>query len=308
MQSSFRAAIFGGAKRRACGRGIDMPHSFHDTPRMPSPRTCFAFAACCLALCTWSTHAQAEARQTILYYDPDANYDAIPRIVESLNLYLSEQLPGYVIQMTSDPATTTETIKSGRVAYAILGADFVESSKSLGVSPLLVPQYKGSVYYNKLLVDRGNGAPGDLRGKRIAAATGDSRAGVADRVLDLLKRAGLQVDDAVFLGTSKDLDALLAVIFGQADAALITSNSLNTLKLVNPAAAKTMRSVWTSGNILRPLLVAIRGNDHGIKREEVMKAFSSIPDNPTGRSAMQAMGYDKWIAYTPQLSTAGAQK
>ena len=275
---------------------------------MPKFRTCWAFFLCCVGLCVWPALTHAGSTQTIVYYDPDANYDAIPRIVQSMNEYLAQQLPGYAIQMTSDPATTAETIKSMHAAYAILGADFVDSSKSLGAAPLLVPQYKGSVYYNKLLVDRGKGEPGDLRGKRIAAATGDSRNGVGDRVLDLLKHAGLQVDNAVFLGTSKDLDALLAVIFGQADAALITSISLNTLKIVNPAAANTMRKVWTSGNILRPLLVAIRGNERGTQRDDVVKAFSSIPDNPAGRSAMQALGYDKWIAYTPQLSTAGASK
>lgn len=261
-----------------------------------------------MVFCAWGAPAYAGTQRTILYYDPDANYDAIPRIIQSMNEYLAAQLPGFVMQMTSDPATTADTIKTDRIAYAILGAEFVNSTKTLGAAPLLVPEYKGSIYYNKLLVDRGTGPVGDLRGKRIAAATGDSRAGVADRVLDLLKHAGLQVDDAVFLGTSKDLDALLAVIFGQADAALITSNSLNTLKIVNPAAAKTMRNVWTSGNILRPLLVAIRGNEHGAQRDDVLKAFSTIPDNAAGRSAMQALGYDKWVAYTPQLTAGGAQK
>ena len=248
----------------------------------------------------------AEADNLIVFYDPDANYEAVPRIGSGITRHLAQKLPKYRLRVTADLASTLSVIKENRAGYAIMGSEYLQTDRSIRALPLLVPEARGSVYYNKILVDRQDGPPGDLRHKRIAAVAGDPHGhGAAEKVFSTLKAAGLQIDGALFLGTTKDIDALLALVFSQADAALVTVASVNRLKQINPVAAATLRSLWRSPDILRAPLVALQTYEIGKDRAEVTAAIQDLMSTTPGQSAMQALGIERWVTYSPDLPHPG---
>ena len=250
--------------------------------------------------------AAADSDSNIIFYDPDANYEAVPRIVKGLNEHFARQLPGFHLRAVSDLAGLMGSISSIHATYALVASDSLDSLKKLGAIPLLVPEVAGSVYYKKILVDRGAGVAGELQGKRIAAAIGDRSASAGTLVLGRLKTAGLKVTGALLIATSKDFDALLGLTFGQADAALVTAESVDVLRSVNPMAAKNLRTVWTSGNILRPVLVALRPDEGGAEsRNSVVRAFVNMEETPVGKGAMQSLGFERWVPFNASYSVRG---
>lgn len=249
--------------------------------------------------------ADASPKQaSILLFDPDANYQAIASSIGWFNRYFEEELPGYVLTGTPDWTSFVRSAQQLSVRYAVVSATALDAERPFDLRPLAVPQAQGSVYYRKLLVDRGEGEAGDLSGKRIAAALGGETEVDRQRTLRTLAAAGVGVEGALLWPVSKDVDALFAVVFSQADAALTRPVSLEVLRNINPSAAAGLRTIWKSAGILRSPLCAVgsakAGNDDG----KLLKAFLRMHESEAGRNAMQTQGFSRWVPYRASMRRA----
>jgi ABC-type phosphate/phosphonate transport system substrate-binding protein len=248
--------------------------------------------------------AAGASSHEVAFYDPDANYDALPRIVKSLNDHINSKLPGFRFSAVNDLDALVHAVADAHTPYALLSSEVLPRLKKYGCTPLLVPEAAGTVFYRKILVDTGTGAANVSR-KRIAIATSETAEAAAKKILDTLRQAGLATDGATVVATTKDFDALLGITFGQADAALVTTDSIDLLKTVNPAAVASLRTLWTSGKILRPVLVALAGNEDASERNAVTGAFTEMLSTRSGKEAMESLGFDRWVPYTPALLGKG---
>ena len=163
--------------------------------------------------------------------------------------------------------------------------------------PMLVPASGGSSFYSKVLVDSGRGDPGDLRGRAVAATVLSANAEVAlKETLEVLRRGGNKVDGARGIPVSKDIDALLALTFGQVQAALVTPDSIEVLKKINPSAPK-FRVVFKTEPILRPPLCEVGKRSSARDKAALVSALMEMSKDELGQKTIKAMGFDQWAAF-----------
>lgn len=138
--------------------------------------------------------------------------------------------------------------------------------------------------------------------KNIATAvTGDDPAKEAQAMLGLLRQGGMHVDGTLVIHVSKDIDAVLALTFGQAHAALVTSNSIDVLKRINPSAAASLRTVYTTEPILRPPLCVVGDPPSPSQIAAVAAVFTQLLTDVDGKKVMYTLGIDAWVPFEPSM-------
>lgn len=238
----------------------------------------------------------------IVLYDPDANFSAMDDIIAGLNQHFAVRVPGVRVQATHNRETFEATVKNTHAEYVVVASTYLKDVAALPLQPLLVPLLSGNAFYRKVLVDNGQGAPRSLAGRQIATVTTGNRGrGGRNDFLEVLKNDGITSDGAVLIKVSKDIDALLALTFGQVQAALVTQGSINVIKEINPSAAASLRVLWTSGPILRSPLCAVKENESMSRREPMVSAFMTMGQTANGRAAMQTLGFEDWEAFRPAM-------
>ncbi len=239
------------------------------------------------ALALWS--GRSYAAQELLYFDPDANHQAIVAIQNIVSSYLQARGVTLVFQPVQRRAKFNELLSGGKPMAAIVASTVLKDIKPNRLRILLVPTSGGSMYYRKRLVDRS--VSGSFVGKTIATAMSDSSAESQQRALQDFRKAGV-LPNVTLIPVAKDIDGLLALSFGQVDGAVVTQSSIDVLKRLNPAAAANIRIVYETSDILRSPLVSF-----GLSTEYEKKltdAFADMARDPRGLQALQIMGFDGW--------------
>lgn len=99
--------------------------------------------------------------------------------------------------------------------------------------------------------------------------------------------------DVRVIPVPKDVDALLAVGFGQVDAAFVSIAEFERLARVNPQLTANLHEIGYSENAPFPALYATPSADREIV-ERLSAALVGAPRNPLGREFIGLLGYDQW--------------
>lgn len=249
-------------------------------------------------LCSLMASSNAEPVSQLLYFDPDANQEHIVAVSALFNKYLETTAPGTVFEPIASQDAFEKRANDPLAKFAIVSSSYLRQHKSMALNPLLVPEVSGSVYYHKLLVDNGEGAPMQLNNKTVAASVRDEE---AKGVLNYLKGQSIQVDGAFVVSVTKDVDALLALTFGQADAALVTENSIEVLKQSNPNAASKFRILMRTGDFLRAPLCEVGKRVSASERASMIKVLSSLDSDESGKRLLQVLGTQRWVPFSPGM-------
>ena len=234
----------------------------------------------------------------VLFYDPDANHKAILRITSLFNEYLHEVRPDLEFQPVHSRKAFERLLKDDRAVFAIVSSSYLQEARSNALTPLAVPSSEGDVYFHKVLVDTGSGSARDLRGKRVAAtATASDPAAASAAIVSALEAENVSVDGVIVIPVSKDIDALLAVSFGQADVALVTPMSLVVVSRINPGAAKSFRVRFKTRPALRPPLCAVGKRAARDERAAFAEAILTMHEHSAGNKAIRTLGFDQWLEY-----------
>ncbi len=238
----------------------------------------------------------AADKQPLPFFDPDANHQAIASIKTWVDTYLDERGTLYFFQPVKDVDALKKVLEQSKPPYAIVSGavakDFVKNQKA---RVLLVPKAGGSIYYTKKLVDRK--APGQpFAAKTIAAAIGEASGPQAAQLLRTLSAAGLPVTGTVVISVAKDIDALLALTFGQVDAAIVTQQTIDLVAKLNPAASAKLRQVYETPQIIRPPLITFTPQASS-GEASLVDAFLSMERSEVGRKAVKALGFDGWTRH-----------
>lgn len=249
-----------------------------------------------------SLKADEPARVVIAYYDPDANHHSIPEITNSFNRYLRSKGVPVVLQAVLRQAALEDLIEESQTAFVMVPSSYLTDDRLEDLTPLLVPTADGSSSYRKTLVDNGDGEAGALDGAVIAATIPgeDSSAGVS-ATLELIQGEGVSTNDASILPVSKDIDALLALSFGQVQAALVTRESIEVMESLNPTAAAQLRVVFRTSSILRPPLCRIDGHGTDAVQAQLLEALGEMADDRLGRRVLFRMGLGGWTSFESEM-------
>ncbi len=244
---------------------------------------------------------QAAAAKTILFFDPDANHQAILHIKAWFNEFLRDANSELTFQPVLSAGALETMLRDPTSAYAIVASSYLKERRA-AFEPILVPTSHGATSYRKLLVDKGEGATKDLSAKTLAATlAGEDAAATTKALLAGLKEGGVQVTGTIVVPVSKDIDALLALSFGQVDAALVTPESLEVLKRINPTAATSFRTVMRTRAILRPPLCVLPGRTTPAERAKLIELLRRMSAHASGLKAMSSLGFDGWLVFEPAM-------
>jgi hypothetical protein len=239
-----------------------------------------------------SPGAPAKQHQ-ILFYDPDANYTDMAAISTAFAGVLDRLDDGWSFQAVQQREAFELLASRPEAEFAFVSTAYLRGAPSIKLTPLLVPSSQGDIYYRKQLVGKGQATTHDLVGKNIAVS------GQADDVA-VHELTTLGIADPLLLAVPKDVDALMALYFGQADGALVTPSSIEVFRRVNPKAVAAFRVVLETKKILRSPFCAL---EHASKDSQatIVRVLAHLADTPEGRSIMRYVAFDGWVRFEAGL-------
>ena len=108
----------------------------------------------------------------------------------------------------------------------------------------------------------------------------------------------LAADSAKVVPVPKDVDALLALSFGQVDAALVTSEQYELLARTNPSEAERLRVLAFSPEVGLPPVFASSDADP-VLRDRLQDLLVRLPQVSGGASVLAMLGFDSFVAEAP---------
>jgi ABC-type phosphate/phosphonate transport system substrate-binding protein len=257
-------------------------------------------ASLAIAVCVSTARADDSAGR-IVYYDPDANHQAIVNIATWFTDYLASAGINLTFQAVESRDAFERLLGDPQTRFALVASTYL-AANGKDLEPLLVPEVAGDPFYHKVLIDVGQGDGHDLSGKNLAASV-IAKAGANNfkDLLDGLASGGMRVNGVHVIPVAKDIDALLALSFGQVQAALVTPDSVEVLKRINPGASAKFRTVYTSSPILRAPLCEVGKKASAQERVKLVSALQQMSKSDDGRKAMRTMGFEGWAQFQPEM-------
>jgi hypothetical protein len=256
-----------------------------------SPRRWLARLGGALLGLALSGQGAAATGETIFFYNPETSVDNFATLKTEFDTYLAGQ-GGYTFQPFSDRATFENMLLGRPQGLFLLSSwHYSQLSAKIPLEPVLVGMAKGEFLQRKVLTTRDAADPEGLRGATVAGA------GTEDYLRNLLRQmlgpdSEALVNSMKLLTVPKDLDALLAVGFGMAKAAVSSEGSLSKLAMVNPMQKAQLKTLAASDKSF--LLVAAVPKQAQTQEALLIKAVESMPKQPAGEKNLRLLGLDGW--------------
>ena len=235
----------------------------------------------------FNVRAQPAAALTVFFYSPETNVNNFSALKGEFDTFLAP-LGGHKFQPFSDRNTFEKELATRtRRLFLLSSWHYRQLAGTAELAPLLVGHARGkAVQKHQLFSQTPNIA--DLRSQKIATA------GTRDFALTLLNEMlpGQQEMIATLnlLVVPKDIDALMAVGFGAARAAIATEGGAEKLAKLNPKQREGLKQLGNGRESLLPGRAAPRGA--GGDAQALAKIFAGMDATPEGRSRLQLLGLE----------------
>ena len=234
-----------------------------------------------------SVRAQSASALTVFFYSPETNVNNFSALKGEFDTFLAP-LGGHKFQPFSDRDTFEKQLAiRARGLFLLSSWHYRQLAGRVALDPLLVGNARGkALQKHRLFSQTPNIA--DLRSQKIATA------GTRDFALTLLNEMlpGQQEMIATLnlLVVPKDIDALMAVGFGAARAAIATEGGAEKLAKLNPKQRDSLKQLGNGRESLLPVLAAPRGA--GGEARALVKIFAGMDATADGRSRLQLLGLE----------------
>lgn len=245
----------------------------------------------CLLLLT-SVFTFAEPICSVLFYNPESNIQNFASLKTGMDRYLKKS-GAYRFQPFFDRFIFENQFKDNMDVLCILSSWHYKIIKNeYGLKPVLVGVIDGKTTQKKILSCKKNISNIKmLKGARIASAGSDDY--TRNLLIEMLGKGNKElVDSFQLLGVPKDIDALISVGFGLAEAALTTENSLEMLSSINLRLHKKLITLASSEDILLPVVAVPKNcNPQVIKLSVLLKGMATTKE---GNKGISILGLDEW--------------
>lgn len=228
----------------------------------------------------------------LFFFNPDWTTGNLNVLTEAVDHYIAENELDLRFQAFARYEDFKKQLHARRPAFVIVPA-WVEDDDDLEVrlSRLAHPVRDGQRSYRKALMARSDiKSATELNGASIAAAA----IGTGPRdPKSVLGHFGLSDSNAAIIPVPKDIDALLALSFGQVDAALVTLAQLEQLQKLNPNSTKNLHVLDFSPAVPFPSLASTEYAD----TDDIAALQQSLPKIDTsgsGRALLKVLGFDRF--------------
>jgi len=234
----------------------------------------------------------AEHKYTIYFYNPETNINNFASLKKEFDLYLS-QFGKYQFQPFSKREMFDKLIINKKDGIFILSSWHYKSLKNTApIEPVMVAISKNKFTCRRIFSTKRKVTDLDsLKGFHVASAS--SKNYTRDILIQML---GKDREDIVhsmkILTVPKDIDALMSVGFGVADAAITTSNSLIKLASINRKLYDKLKQLLVSDEILLPIVATPKqhNNEH-VRLTTLVKEMETAAE---GRNKLNMLGFDGW--------------
>jgi hypothetical protein len=241
------------------------------------------------------SRASAEPAE-LFFFSPDWTTGNLNVLAEAVDRYIAENELSLKFQAFARYEDFKSQVEVRRPAFVIVPA-WVESDGSLGVSlsKIARPVRDGKTSYRKALMARVSvTSTTELNGASIAAAVIGT--GPEDPK-SLLGHFGLAASNADIIPVPKDIDALLALSFGQVDAALVTPAQLEMLQQVNPNSTKNLHVLDFSPAVPFP---SVESTPYASSDDiaDLQRSLPALEQSGSGRALLKVLGFDRFEKVT----------
>jgi hypothetical protein len=253
----------------------------------------FAFvAALALSMVAGVATCALAEQADFFFYSPQVGTGNLSQLKETADRFLRESGTDLTFQPFARLEDLQREFGRHRPAFLVL-PDWVAMEHCLGASllPISRPTRDGRLFDRRALVATGDAdQPADIAGGSIAATVPSGVVGSGSRTLS---RFRVEHPDVRVIPVPKDIDALLAVGFGQVDGAFVSMSQFDTLARVNPALTATLHEIGYS--IATPF-PAVYATEFASEREiaALRAALGASEQSESGRRLARLLGYDGW--------------
>ena len=244
-----------------------------------------------LAIGLTTTAPGALAPQTVFFYNPETNVDNFATLKSEFDDYLAGK-GSYSFQPFSDRSTFERMLQSRPNGLYLLSSwHYSQLNARVPMEPVLVGTYKGEYLQRKVLTARDIASVGALQGVTVAGA------GTEDYLRNVLRQMLGPEQDGLLssikvLTVPKDIDALMAVGFGMAKAAISSESSLQKLAMINSRQHAQLKALATSEKSF--LLVAAVPKQSADQEASLIDAIETMSSQPGGERNLRMLGLDGW--------------
>ena len=233
----------------------------------------------------------AGSTETVFFYNPESSVDNFAALKAEFDDYLSGQ-GSFNFQAFSE-RNTFESMLAGKPqgVYLLSSWHYLQLNAKTPLEARLVGVSKGELQQRKVLTSKDLKAVSELPGATIAGA------GSEDYLRSQLQQmlganyAGI-LPKIKLLSVPKDIDALMAVGFGVASAAISSENSLNKLALINPKQHSQLKTLASGEKSF--LLIAAVAKPEAENAASLLKVIETMQQQPAGEKNLKMLGLDGW--------------
>lgn len=240
------------------------------------------FSACC---------ALAAAGQTVFFYNPEANVDSFATLKAEFDTYLSGQ-GSYNFQPFSE-RNTFEKMLADKVqgVYLLSSWHYSQLNAKLPLEAVLVGVNKGEYQQRKILAVKNVTNVAALAGATIAGAGSEEY--MRNQLQQMLGGDYATLMPKIKLLTvPKDIDALLAVGFGVANASISSESSFNKLAQINPKQHAQLKTLAVGEKTFQ-LIAAVAKDEKG-DESPLLKVIENMGQQAAGEKQLKMLGLDGW--------------
>jgi hypothetical protein len=244
-----------------------------------------------LAVCLSAPLLPANATETVFFYNPESSVDNFAALKAEFDDYLSGQ-GAFSFQPFSE-RNTFENMLAGKPQgiYLLSSWHFQQLNAKTPLEAKLVGVSKGELQQRKILSSKDLKAVGELSGATIAGAgSEDYLRGQLQQMLGG-SYAGM-IPKIKLLSVPKDIDALMAVGFGVATAAISSESSLRKLSMINPKQHSQLKTLASGEKNF--LLIAAVTKPEQADALPLLKVIETMQQQAAGEKNLKMLGLDGW--------------
>lgn len=232
------------------------------------------------------------ARSKLFFFSPDFSPGNLSILTQAVDAYLREAGTDTDFQAFVRFEDFRREVAAQQPDFVIV-PDWAATRTCVGIDliPLAQPVRGGESFGRKALIARPEVKTlAELRNASIAATLppGGSPAGSG---LDRIRR---QQPGVRIIRVPKEIDALLAVAFGQVDAAYVSTRQFDMFAGVNPKLGSGLKEIGYAENMPFPLIYATANADT-TETAQLQKAIAGVSTSGTGKRLVGLLGYDGWV-------------
>jgi len=239
--------------------------------------------------------AQPESVHRLCFYNPATNINHYASLKTEFDTYLAASGPYRFQPFANRTAFERFILNENSNVFMISSSHYQQLAGSAAVHAVLVGVSSGRSTYREILSAKtGIDNLADLSGKELASSANKAR--VIQQLLAMFGESQRKMIDSIHILTvPKDIDALMAISFGMASAALTTKRSVDLLKSININQYRMLHPLGVSAEILQPVVAVINPD---MEDNALIASVKQMGNTTEGKKGLNMLGLDSFRKLT----------